>query len=414
MLSIEQSNQVNEILEELGKNLDITQSEYDTAVKSYEAVGEQLIKDNSQLIPYKPKIKPQGSFMLGTMIRPVNEDGDLDIDLVCELTRKKDSWTQKDVKEIVGDQIKDNLTYKRMLKEQGGGRRCWTLVYANEKYHLDILPCIVSEGYETLLESKQFSALSFDNKNVEDLAIRITDKEMTGYTYLTETEDWLKSNPFGYAKWFFHRAVIEQTKLYSLNESIERVRSNSQEKLPLQRAIQLLKRHRDIMFGDDEDKPISIIITTLAAQAYNKEKSPLEALSTIVKNMENGIEWRKWNPKNNRYEVWVTNPVNNEENFADKWADVYKKRENFVKWLDSIKALINDIRSFPDLKLDNLNEKLRTPFGETLVNKTFSSYGNLLLEQRESNKMKMAATTGILGSTGRTNVPQHKPFGKNE
>ena len=45
-----------------------------------------------------------------------------------------------------------------------------------------------------------------------------------------------------------------------------------QVKTPLQQGIQILKRHRDIMFVEDpDDKPISIIITTLAAHAYNNE-----------------------------------------------------------------------------------------------------------------------------------------------
>jgi hypothetical protein len=35
-------------------------------------------------------------------------------------------------------------------------------------------------------------------------------------------------------------------------------------KTPLQQAVQILKRHRDMMFADDpEHKPISVIITTL-------------------------------------------------------------------------------------------------------------------------------------------------------
>ena len=47
-------------------------------------------------------------------------------------------------------------------------------------------------------------------------------------------------------------------------------------KLPLQRAVQLLKRHRDVTYANStkEEKaaaPISIIITTLAAHAYQGE-----------------------------------------------------------------------------------------------------------------------------------------------
>lgn len=89
MLTQEQKIQFNEILEELGENLDISETQFNAAVKSYEAVGNWLSKEDSLLSRYKPEILPQGSFMLGTMIKPVHEKGDLDIDLVCELTGKK-------------------------------------------------------------------------------------------------------------------------------------------------------------------------------------------------------------------------------------------------------------------------------------------------------------------------------------
>ncbi len=36
------------------------------------------------------------------------------------------------------------------------------------------------------------------------------------------------------------------------------------------------------MFGDDESKPISIIITTLAARAYNGETDIFTALNNIL------------------------------------------------------------------------------------------------------------------------------------
>jgi hypothetical protein len=48
-------------------------------------------------------------------------------------------------------------------------------------------------------------------------------------------------------------------------------------KTPLQRAIQLLKRHRDVMFVDNLDvAPISMILTNLAGHAYGGEAESTE------------------------------------------------------------------------------------------------------------------------------------------
>lgn len=142
MLTQEEKKQFGEILETLGETLDITETQYNTAVSSYGAVGEWLAKPESSLAPYKPVVRPQGSFMLGTMIKPICEDDDLDIDLVCELTGKNPRWTQYHLKQVVGNRLKANETYKNML--DGEGRRCWTLMYSDSaNYHMDILPSLV-------------------------------------------------------------------------------------------------------------------------------------------------------------------------------------------------------------------------------------------------------------------------------
>ena len=150
-MNTEQVKQFDSIFNALSESLDITETQYEAAVRSYRAVGDWLAKADSVLVSYNPIIRAQGSFMLGTMIRPLNEQDDLDIDLVCELTGKGASWTQYDLKHKVGNRLKDHETYKRMLDEEG--RRCWTLKYAQESnYHMDILPCLVAKDYKTVME----------------------------------------------------------------------------------------------------------------------------------------------------------------------------------------------------------------------------------------------------------------------
>ena len=115
MLTNEIKTQFNEILEEIGNNLDISETQYKFAVQSYQAVGKWLADEKSLLSPYKPEILPQGSFLLGTMIKPVNDSDELDVDLVCKLEGKKANWAQYHLKKIVGDRLKENKTYKEMV-----------------------------------------------------------------------------------------------------------------------------------------------------------------------------------------------------------------------------------------------------------------------------------------------------------
>lgn len=406
MLTQEEKKQFSEILETLGETLDITEYQYKAAVNSYSAVGEWLAKDESSLAPYKPVIRPQGSFMLGTMIKPICETDDLDIDLVCELTGKNQTWTQYNLKQAVGNRLKDNETYKNMLDKEG--RRCWTLIYSEDaNYHMDILPSLVSNGYKTVLE-KAFSDTAL-NKNYESLAIRITDNKQSNYYTDINAGNWMKSNPFGYGRWFFNAAdVTTLRKTMMFSESVNPVPKYSKEKLPLQRVIQILKRHRDIMFNGDENKPISIIITTLASNAYNKETSIIDALVNVVNNMNSYIEQR-YDQNLGKSIRWISNPVNPEENFADKWIEYPQRETNFFKWVDQVKSDIQNITQKRGLQY--IAEEMKKSFGEQAITKTFSNIGERNLNLRQSGALKLATTTGILSSVGSVTTSAHNFHG---
>ncbi len=60
----------------------------------------------------------------------------------------------------------------------------------------------------------------------------------------------------------------------------------------LQKIVMLLKRHRDMMFDGHEDMPVSILLATLAARAYNDapDGNLLDALVYVVNNMTNYIQ----------------------------------------------------------------------------------------------------------------------------
>lgn len=388
ILSKEQKEEFKDILETLGESLDITQTQYDNLTKSYQAVG-GFLQNDPELESYKPIVTPQGSLRLGTIIQPINPNDDLDVDLVYRLTEKDPEWTQKDLKDKVEVRLKGSDRYAPML-EKKEGRRCWTLLYRDnsdnpkEKYHMDILPSVVDGKYVermTRLFSESFSAQTIDR-----ISIRITDKEAEDYATSTCKEEWLKSNPDGYALWFANRCKADES-VKLMAEAIVPIEKYNKDKTVLQRIVQILKRHRDMMFRyDTDDKPISIIITTLAARAYNGEKNLLEGLVNVIENMEKSII------KNDKGEDVVPNPVNPEENFADKWSTHPKRRENFYKWLAAVKKDVHEILDGANrIQIQNTMNRV---FGKDLITKASS----LLVERRKS---KLATGAALLTSTGK-------------
>lgn len=402
-MTVEQKIQLNTLLNEIGKALDVTKSEHEIITSSYEAVGYFLANDSSPLNVYDPMIRPQGSFLLGTVVRPVTEDADLDIDLVCELLRKPASWTQFSTKNAVGNRLKSSERYSKMLDKEG--KRCWTLKYADIKYHMDILPCFVSEEYQKELERM----LSSGNQDIKDTtAIRITDNTRDNYRTETKTDGWPKSNPFGFAKWFYNIAYRPSslTRTINLKEAIAPVPKHYESKAPLQRAIQLLKRHRDIMFKDDgEDKPISIIITTLASRAYNDSTDLLDTIQHIALNMSSYI---KGTPGHRVIE----NPVNPLENFADRWNDTNNKETNFYKWLAKLQTDINRISASTGQGLDKLQDLFKELFGEKVSTASFKAYADNLRAASSAGKLTSTLGTATLGTAAGATVPKHNFYGK--
>lgn len=355
-------------LDALVEVLDITPVQFQKAKDHYEAVGNWLAKEDSLLHKYTPEIYPQGSFRLGTVIKPISGEDEFDVDLVCKINLTKNEITQKALKNMVGDRLKANSDYERILQEEG--QRCWRLDYKESpRFHLDILPAI-KDNYGWLLDNR----VSFD---YVQYAICITCKNSRDYSVLSN--NWSKSNPIGYAIWFRDQMKIQllnRKKILaeSRNVSIESIKED-EIKTPLQRAVQILKRHRDVMFGDDEDRPISIIITTLAARAYAEEESLYLALKNILDRMHTFIRVV------DGVRV-VENPVNPLENFADKWGEYPQREKNFRVWMVKAKEDIYELIERNGFR-DSI-ENLREVFGKRMVNEALNKAGFRTLNESTS------------------------------
>lgn len=352
----EKTNMLSNSIQHIAEELDIPESRYLEAKKRYEAVGEWLGKDGSSLAPYKPEIYPQGSFRLGTVIKPISNKDEYDVDLVCYLDELRKSRTsQKELKRIVGDRLRQNETYKGLLDVEG--QRCWTLNYANE-FHMDILPAIADEELRS-------SGGFYSN------AVLITDKKMIDRNDF----EWPKSNPKGYAEWFLSRQktvflTMQKQLAESLKASIDDI-PDYKIKTPLQRAVQILKRHRDIYFlrRHDKNKPISIIITTLAAHLYEGQENVYSAIYDILNGIGEGYIKKEG-------VFYIPNPVNLEENFADKWNEDPALAIAFFEWLKNAKEMFgqNILLKKDNLEMGRtLEESLGVKINSKAINKKVST-----------------------------------------
>jgi len=318
-----------ELLEDLAVSLQVPPSRYEAAERSYKSVGEWLQREASSLRQADPKVYIQGSFRLGTAIRPASDKEDYDVDLVCELLLSKTRLPQAQLKALLGKELKAYAEAQGM-KAPEEGRRCWTQDYAGgAQFHMDTLPAVPDAAHQRmLLERRSFSA------EWADTAIAITDMEHENFRLITE--DWPHSNPKGYANWFRSR----MREIYESRRSAIALKARAhvedipeyQVRTPLQSAVQILKRHRDMMFVErPDDKPISIILTTLAAHAYQQESTISGALYSILDRMGEYIDYTNG-------VAWIANPTDQAENFADRWQKHPERETAFFDWLEQART----------------------------------------------------------------------------
>lgn len=378
----------NYILNNILEKIELPDSAYEKAEKRYQDLGDWLHRPESICVNLDPHVFSQGSFRLGTAIKPDSEE-QYDLDMGCNLRRGLDkiSNTQLQLKHLVGYELKLYRKARGIKEELTEKKRCWRLEYADGlSFHLDIVPCIPeSDDRRSILKKRMVENSQFDDslaQQVSQLAVSITDNTDPGYTVVND--NWRISNPEGYARWFETRM---KTAHLIINEREMRFKASIdtlpfyQWKTPLQQVIQLLKRHRDTMFKDNEDsKPISVIITTLAAKSYKGESDLISALNTVLAEMDSHI---------NAQIPLVPNPVNPVEDFADKWYDQkslqYRLKENFYKWLyqaradfktlcsqDDAQRIVDAAQNGLDLKLDSKEVALALGISAVTAKPTFA------------------------------------------
>jgi hypothetical protein len=346
---------VDHVLEEIGRTLQITPTQYERAKRAYESVGDWLEDLSSPLASFRPEIYPQGSMALRTTVRPLHEE-EFDLDLVCEVQ----CWmgTAMELYKAVGDRLSAHETYRKMLE---GKKRCWRLNYAGD-FHLDALP-------------------GRDDEVGPRFSIRVPDRSVS---------DWKPSNPKGYALWFEERSRPYYALLAARKAPLPSF-SPADAGDPLRRAVQLLKRHRDIRFdGDPDNAPRSIVLTTLAATHYSGQQSVGEALHGILLGIQAEIA-------NTDGILVVPNPVNEEENFADAWQGNEKAYREFIDYIDQFAADLYTLFTAP------LNEqfsgRVERLFGGKVARKAIENY------HERHGRRAAAALTNISVSGGTTGRP---------
>jgi hypothetical protein len=361
-------------LEQICQELELTPTQYEDAKSKYEAVGAWLAGSNNNLLA-ELTVYAHGSVALGTTNKP---HGRLehDVDLVARAAGVTPMTAPWALKRAMGDRLKEHAYYASILEEK---RRCWRLNYAGE-FHLDLTPSIFNPACG----------------NGGEL---VPDKEL---------RRWKASNPQGYRDWFTKLAQQQPRILLAKAMTEDRAYAADRadvapypRQMPLKgvlrRTVQLSKRHRDIYFEFDTEQvaPISIVITTLLARAYEISvglvyQSELQLIVEMIRLMPRLIE----GPATTGHRAWkLWNPTTEGENFAEKWNSNAALPAAFLRWHAKLLADVENMTSV--FGFDALKKSLSESFGPRPVKKAMDAMIESVSAARERGTLRVAPSIGL-------------------
>ena len=179
------------LLETILENLEVPPSYYEKAADRYRSLGEWLHREESTVTAFEPQVYPQGSFRYGTVNWPLLKTAEYDLDAACEINIPKSRVSQKQLKELLGREIRAYAQRYHIQKPVDEGNRCWRLDYADHVlFHVDVLPCVP----EDIAFIQTMQAYGVDPR-LAATSVAITDKRHPKYEQITT--DWFSSNHAG-------------------------------------------------------------------------------------------------------------------------------------------------------------------------------------------------------------------------
>lgn len=361
------------IFNSLAEELNITETMLEKAKIAYTALGEYIKSSNED---WEVIIYPQGSFELGTVVKPLNENEQYDVDLVVLV--KNPNYSPEELRNKIKELLENHGRYVGKIQDK---KPCIRIQYADSsQFHMDV-------------------ASAQDIEQSRDESIKIARYDGESYYYDP-------SNPKGYVEWFKNamkfEKVITEYRAFSEKASTEVEKLDLMKfRTPLQKAIQILKRHRDIYFTDkdnSDDRPSSIIITTLCALTYDNSYSYMSEKENVYLTIKNMLQRFPEFIKENLDGEWcLLNPSNSQENFLKKWKDNGSLKNAFDEWIQQARI---DILVNPEQFIENNQVELRSgilkSFGESAGIGALNRYGMNMSELKENNNLRFDRNTASI------------------
>lgn len=385
---------VDLLLKDIARRIQLSPTDYRTAVGHYEAVDEWLNRENSPLAPYMGRIYAQGSMAIGATISSKLNNDEFDVDAVAELRFAADSPPGK-VLDLLFDAIngeKGSRYYGKVERRS----RCVTIAY--DRMHLDVTPAVL------LPQLNERTSIIFHANEDEPSA----------------KHRHIKANPWGFADWFAKSTPqVEEILDAVLAKRAEPV-PDQDEVLDKSRplvALQLLKRWRNKRYDNREGRnPPSVILAyyvatnmTASTDLYGEFRAQAEGIHAVVAAADQQSKL-----------ISVVNPACNTDVLSDRWPGDLATQRVFLADLKDLLAKLDKLEADPSI--EKCSEVMGDLFGENPTRIVIEDFQKQFTDKaRTGGLFTTGGTAGLaLGASGLAAkpmtetaypIPRHTDFG---
>lgn len=353
------STDLDDLLLQICEELQITPARHDLAVSRYGSLNKLLESSESPFRYFQPEIYPQGSMALGTTVAPIK--GPHDLDFVLQLSRDYRTVDPMALIRTLYEFLHEHGTYRLMTKLK---KRCVRIEYADD-FYMDVLPACL-------------------NRAAGGACIRVPDRAV---------QWWSDSNPKGYIEWFKKKShMILIRRMMDKAAPIPDQQAVAEKEL-LHLVVQLSKRWRDIYYANVDPKlaPISIVLTTLAAETYRGERSVSQALTSMLGGVVDLIDVSR---RRGEQRLHLCNPSNVAEDLTERWDSNPPAYAAFVRGIrDFQRQWVQLVR-----RGGNVSAELEVLFGEP-VKTVLRKQAQKMQESRMAGNLGVKAGVGIVSAS---------------
>ncbi|MBB3862849.1 hypothetical protein GGQ88_004152 [Novosphingobium hassiacum] len=362
------------ILAEIAVNLQLPPGLHIKAVDRYEAVCRYIDRPGSPLQGRVSSFYPQGSMAIDATISTRGTDDEYDLDAVAEIMGGNEG--PEALLDLLEQALQDYPVSRIERKT-----RCITLYYA-DGMHLDVTPArrrALKEKEGVIAHAKQG---------------------------LPSEHRYVPMNAYGFCAWYNERTPIEERFAIALNRELYvkhgfAFDAADVEEVPDQTplivksvttvALQLIKRHRNILYADASGRmPPSVMLSCHAGHAA----VPGMGLADMV------IRQARWTARaidqtarQNKL-LDVPNPEFYEERFTDRWPENQSQQQHYARALLALADGLQAVRE-RGMQLEDLQDWLREQFGQRVVTRSVDAYNKRLGQQVQTRQHGYTRTGGL-------------------